>query len=189
MTGLAVLAGCSGPATTPATTPARAGSAPVVRALAARSAPPGWHQARLPDGTAVLAFPPSMHLIAGDVGEVSAARVSASGTFLLYLNSTPRQGAETLANWPVFRVRHQRKEDSVSVRMLAASHGVRFFGGTGTCVIDAYVTRVHANHFTELACFVQGQAGASVIVAAAPTARWASAAGLLFRAVEAYRVR
>jgi hypothetical protein len=181
---LVALAGCS----SSATSAAQAAAVPPVRTLAAHVAPPGWHQARLPNGTAVLAFPPSMHAIAGDVGEVSAARISASGAFLLYLNSTPKQGAETLANWPAFRVRHQRKEDSVSVRMLAASHGVRFLGGTGTCVIDAYVTRVHANHFTELACLVQGRAGTSVIVAAAPTASWASAAGLLFRAVAAYQV-
>jgi hypothetical protein len=188
LAALTALVGCSA-ATSSATRVARAGSVPPVHSLAAQSAPPGWHQARLPDGAAVLAFPPSMHLIAGDAGEVSAARLSAAGAFLLYLNSTPKQGAETLANWPAFRVRHQRGEDASSVRMLAASHGVRFLGGTGTCVVDAYVTRVHANHFTELACFVRGRTGASVIVAAAPTASWASAAGLLFRAVAAYRVR
>jgi hypothetical protein len=186
--GLAALVGCSA-ATSSATTVARTGSVPPVHSLAAQQAPPGWHRARLPDGAAVLAFPPSMHLIAGDAGEVSAARLSAAGAFLLYLNSTPKQGAETLANWPAFRVRHQRREDASSVRMLAASHGVRFLGGTGTCVVDAYVTRVHANHFTELACFVRGRTGASVIVAASPTASWAGGADLLFRAVAAYQVR
>jgi hypothetical protein len=82
-----------------------------------------------------------------------------------------------------------REEDAWAVRMLAASRGVRFLGGTGSCVIDSYVTRVGSNHYTEVACLVQGQTGASVIVAAAPTAGWTRASGLLLRAIAAYRVR
>ena len=74
-------------------------------------------------------------------------------------------------------------------RQLAVSHGVRFLGGTGTCVVDAYITKVKAHHFTELACFVQGKTSSSVIIAAAPTASWATASGVLMRAVAAYQVR
>jgi hypothetical protein len=162
---------------------------PAVPPIVPRAAPAGWHLAALPDGTAVLAYPPVMRAIAGDQGEVSAARLSPSGAYLLYLNSTPRQGAETLSDWPLFRVQHQRAEDAKAVRMLAASHGVRFVGGTGTCVIDSYVTRVHSNHYTEMACLVRGRTGESVIVAAAPTSGWSRASGLLLRAIAAYRVR
>jgi hypothetical protein len=165
------------------------GPVPSVPAIVAKAAPAGWHLAGLPDGTALLAYPPVMRSIAGDTGEVSAAQLSPSGAYLLYLNATPRQGAETLGNWPAFRVRHQREEDASAVRMLAASHGVRFLGGTGTCVIDSYVTRVDSNHYTEIACLVQGRTGASVVVGAAPTSGWTSASGLLLRAIAAYRVR
>lgn len=180
----AALAGCQSAASAGATS-----RVPPVPAIAARAAPAGWHLASMPNGTAVLTYPPVMRLIAGDKGEVSAARLSPSGAYLLYLNATPRQGAETLANWPAFRVRHQRQEDASAVRMLAASHGVRFLGGTGTCVVDSYVTRVRSNHYTEIACLVQGRTGASVIVAAAPSSGWARASGLLLRAIAAYRVR
>ncbi len=185
LTTAVVVAGCqSAAAPRPQSVPV-----PRVPGIVARPAPAGWHLASLPNGTAVLAYPPVMQPIAGDKGEVSAARISSSGAYLLYLNSTPKQDAETLSGWPAFRVEHQRQEDSSAVRMLAASYGVQFLGGTGTCVIDSYVTHVHANHFTEIACFVRGRTGASVIVAAAPTADWASASGLLLRAVAAYRVR
>lgn len=162
---------------------------PPVQMMAAHAAPAGWHLVSLRGGTAVLAYPPAMRPVVGDHGAVSAAEFSSSGAYLLYLNSTPRQGAETLSDWPAFRVRHQREEDATTVRLLAASHGVRFLGGTGTCVIDSYVTRVHSNQYTEIACLVQGRTGASVIVAAAPTSGWTRASGLLMRAVAAYRVR
>ena len=66
---------------------------------------------------------------------------------------------------------------------------VKFRGGTGSCVIDAYVTRIGGHHYQEIACLVQGRTSASVIVAAAPAARWAQARPLLFRAVAAYLVR
>jgi hypothetical protein len=180
----AALAGCQSAAPT-----GGARLVPPVPAIVARAAPASWHLASLPNGTAVLAFPPAMRSIAGDNGEVSAAELSRSGAYLLYLNSTPRQGGETLSNWPAFRVRHQREEDATAVRMLAVSHGVRFLGGTGTCVIDAYVTRVHSNSYTEIACLVQGRTGTSVIVGAAPSSGWTNVSGLLLRAIAAYRVR
>ena len=137
----------------------------------------------------MLAFPPSMHLVGGDKGTVTAVRLSSSGAYMAYLNATPKQGAESLRDWPAFRVSHQRAENAAAVRLLAVRRGVPFIGGTGTCVIDAYVTKVRANHYTEIACFVQGATSASVIVAAAPSAIWSSASGLLARAVAAYQVR
>jgi len=168
---------------------AAVGSLPPVRGLAARSAPAGWRRAALPGGRAALAYPPAMHLVGGDRSTVSVARLSAAGTYLMYLNATPRQGTESLRNWPAFRVQHLLDDDASAARLLAESRGVRFAGGTGSCVVDAYVTKVKGHHYTELACFVQGRTAASVIIAAAPTASWPSVSATLIRAVGAYQVR
>ena len=165
------------------------GAVSPVHVLAAKPAPAGWHQVSLSGGGAVLAYPPAMRPVSGDRGTASAAQVSSSGKYLMYLNATPKQGAETLRDWPEFRLEHLTDDDASTARQLAASHGVRFLGGTGTCVIDAYVTKIKAHHFTELACFVQGRTSSSVIIAAAPTASWATASGVLMRAVAAYQVR
>jgi hypothetical protein len=181
-----VAAACSGPA---AASGHQARPAPPVRGLTARPAPAGWHHAVLPGGRAVLAYPPAMHLITGDRGTVTAARISRSGSYLLYLNATPRQGAESLRNWARLRVNHLRDEDASAARLLAASRGLRFTGATGSCVLDTYVTKIKAHHYTELACLVQGHGSASVIVAAAPAADWSRAAPVLTRAVGAYRAR
>ena len=60
------------------------------------AAPASWRHLTLPDGTAVLSYPPSLRPISGDKVAVSAARLSATGAFQLYLNATPRQGREQL---------------------------------------------------------------------------------------------
>ena len=153
------------------------------------AAPAGWPHRTLPDGTAVLSYPPSLRPIAGDTDAVSAAQVSPGGVLRLYLNATPRQGAERLRGWAGFRLRLLTAEDAASAREVAAAQGVRLRGGTGSCVIDQYVTRIGAHHYQEIACLVQGRTSASVIVAAAPTATWAQASPLLLRAVAAYQVR
>ena len=137
----------------------------------------------------MLAYPPSMHLVSGDPGTVSAAQLSSSGAYLMYLNATPRQGAESLRNWPAFRLRHLLDDDASAARLLAQSRGVSFAGGTGSCVVDAYVTKIHRHHYTELACYVQGRTSASVIIAAAPTAGRATLPRALTRAVGAYQTR
>lgn len=160
-----------------------------VHTLSALRAPSSWHLLSLPDRGAVLAFPPSMHRVPGDRGTVSAAEFGPSGAYLLYLNATPKQGNETLSGWPDFRIGHVAEEEHTTPRLIAASHGVRFLGGTGSCVIDTYVTRVKANHYTEIACYVQGKSSSSVIIGAAPTADWARASGPLMRAVAAFQVR
>jgi hypothetical protein len=158
-----------------------------VPALRAGAAPPGWRRAALPDG-AVLSYPPSMQPLHSDEGAASAAAFSPSGAYLIYLNATPHQGTETLRNWPGYRIGHLRDDDARSARELAAARGVRFLGGTGTCVLDTYVTRIGAHHYTELACLVQGSRASSVIVATSPQSSWARESGLLDRAVAAYRV-
>jgi hypothetical protein len=157
--------------------------------LVPHSAPAGWHRAALADHDAVLAYPPTMHLVAGDRSAVSAAEFSSSGRYLLYLNATPRQGDETLRNWASFRVSHLLDDDASQAHELASISGVRFLGGTGTCVSDAYVTKVGAHHFTEIACFVQGRTSASVIIGAAPTASWSSSSALLRRAIAGYQIQ
>ena len=120
---------------------------------------------------------------------MSAAQVGRGGTYQLYLNATPRQGAENLAHWAAFRLRLLRSDNAASAQRLAAARGIRFRGGTGSCVIDTYVTRIGGHQFTEIACLVQGRSSASVIVAAAPAGRWARARPVLLRAVAAYQVR
>jgi hypothetical protein len=152
-------------------------------------APPGWHQLTLPDGTAVLFYPPTMHRVASDSDAVSAARLGPGGQYLLYLNATPRQGQESLRNWASYRLRVLRSDDASRAGLDAAAPNQPFRGGTGSCVIDHYVTRVAAHRYTELACLVQGRTGASVIVAAALTALWPSARAVLTQAVSAYTVR
>ena len=130
-----------------------------------------------------------MHPVAGDTDAVSAAQVSRTGQYLLYLNATPQQGTETLANWAAFRVQRLASDDASRATLNAAIRGQPFRGGAGSCVIDHYVTRIRAHRFTELACLVRGRSGATVIVAAAPISRWASAQPMLDRAVSAYLAR
>jgi hypothetical protein len=158
-------------------------------ALVPAAAPAGWPHLRLPDGTAVLSYPPTLRPVGGDADALSVARVSPGGAFQLYLNATPRQGDEQLSGWAAFRLRLLTADDAASARELAAAQGVAFRGGTGSCIIDQYVTRISAHRYQEIACLVQGRASASVIVAAAPAATWAQASPLLLQAVAAYQVR
>jgi hypothetical protein len=158
-------------------------------ALVPAAAPAGWPHLTLPDGTAALSYPPSLRPVSGDADAASAAQVSPGGGYRLYLNATPRQGDEQPRGWAAFRLRLLTADDAVSARELAAAQGVAFRGGTGSCIIDAYVTRIGAHRYQEIACLVQGRASASVIVAAAPAATWAQASPLLLQAVAAYQVR
>jgi hypothetical protein len=94
-----------------------------------------------------------------------------------------------LRHWASFRLRLLRSDDAASARLVAAGQRIGFRGGTGSCVIDNYVTRIGGHHYQEIACLVQGRTSASVIVAAAPAATWARARPLLLQAVAAYQVR
>jgi hypothetical protein len=158
-------------------------------ALTPATAPATWRRLTLPNGTAVLSYPPSLRPVSGDKDAVTVARVSPAGTYLLYLNATPRQGTENTENWAAARLEHLHADETASARQDAAASGVTFLGGTGSCVLDDYVTEIGAHQYKEIACLVQGRSGASVIVAAAPAAEWTQAAPLLEQAVAAYRVR
>jgi hypothetical protein len=172
----------------------RPGPSPVVAVqgfprFLAQAAPASWPALGLPGRSAVLYYPPALHPVPGDADAVSVASRGPAGTYLLYLNATPRQGAESLRRWAAFRPQLLREDDASSVHLDAAAAGLAFRGGTGSCVIDDYVSRIGAHHYREIACLVQGQTAASVVVGAAPASRWAQARPVLERAVAAYRVR
>lgn len=106
----------------------------------------------------------------------------------MYLDAAPQEGAETLSNFPTFRIAHNEVV-SKDVHRDAAAVGLRFVDAVGSCVIDRYTTRVKSNRYREIACYVQGPTTASVIVAAALESEWTRALPLLERAVSVYRAR
>jgi hypothetical protein len=168
--------------------PGNSPAAPFPR-LVPKAAPAGWAQLTLPNGTAVLSYPPSLHPVSGDKDAVSVASRSPAGSIVLYLNATPKQGGENLRNWAAFRLSRLRSDDASSAHEDSAATGIDFRGGTGSCVMDDYITRIGGHHYQEIACFAQGRTGASVIVAAAAAAQWRQAWPLLEQAVAAYTVR
>ena len=183
-----VVAGCGAGATPIGSTRAQSGAAAGGLFPPLRPAPPpaGWRSATLPSG-AVLAYPADWQPLRGDSGTASAGLRDARGAYLGYLNLTPRQGGETLANWPRFRAQHSREEGDLTLATLATARDVPFRDGAhGTCVRDAYTTRTHLR-FVEIACLIHGAGADSVIVAAAPPAQWARQWPALERALEAVR--
>jgi hypothetical protein len=152
--------------------------------LAPAPAPAAWSLARLA-GTATLAYPRSWHRIESDPGTVSAAVVvPRTGLIVEYLNVTPKQTTETLANWSRFRPAHNQEEGDAHEQVVAAARGVRFRDGQGSCVIDRY--RTSRARYQEIACLVRAPAGETVIVAAGLAARWRQEAPTLERAVSAF---
>jgi hypothetical protein len=147
--------------------------------------PASWRVVTIPNG-ASMAYPPGWRPQHGDPGTATVTLKSADGSFLGYLNLTPREGAESLANWSSFRVDHNGDEGDIDIKRLAAATGLRFRSGRGSCVKDSYATRVGA-HYVEIACLVVGTRSAAVIVGAAPPERWSREAGALERAIEAVR--
>jgi hypothetical protein len=171
---------CLGVAPASASIPAR------FRWFAPAPAPSGWKHLGLPSGGAILSYPPSLARIRSDKGSVSVAKTNRSGRILVYLNVTPKQGDERLGTWPEYRITHNRGE-SDAVHLDARAFRLPFLGGSGSCVIDDYATRVNVNHYREIACFVEGATTASVLVAAALESEWKRAAPVLERAVSAFR--
>jgi hypothetical protein len=147
--------------------------------------PTEWKVAQIPSGLE-FAYPRSWQLQHGDPGTATAALIANDGRFLGYLNLTPRQGAETLANWASFRIAHNADEGDRSVRRLAAATGLRFRTGQGSCVKDSYYTTIGAR-FVEIACLVSGSSGESVVVGAAPPRRWSQASAVIERSIEGVR--
>ena len=161
--------------------------APAFRWLHPRPAPSGWKVARLPSGAATFAHPSTWRPIRTDPGTASVALLGEGRSIRGYLNATPRQGAETLANWPRFRIEHLGDEGSTDVRLIASAHGLSFRSGHGACVIDSY--RTSRARYREIACLVAGTRTRSVIVGAAPSSTWAQQAETIERAIAGLRTR
>jgi len=192
----AALTGCGG---TGRKAPSATGSrpaAPTLRAaplssfawLRPAAGPAGWLTAQLPSRNASIAYPPSWRTFQTDPGTISVAP-AAGGPLVGYLNLTPRQGGETAANFSGFRLAHNREEGDRAVRRLASSVGLRFQGGHGSCVADAYLSRVKANPYREVACFVQGSRASTVVVGAAPPAQWPRQGPIIERAISSVQER
>ena len=163
-----------------------AGRAPAFRWLHPGPAPRGWKLARLPSGAATFAYPSTWRPIRTDPGTASVALIGRGKSIRGYLNATPRQGSETLANWPSFRIQHLREDDSSKdVRLIASAHGLGFRSGRGSCVIDSYRTTL--TRYREIACLVAGARTSSVIVGAAPSKTWARQAATIQRAIASLR--
>jgi hypothetical protein len=162
------------------------GQPPAFRWLHPAPAPHGWKLARLPSGAATFAYPETWRPIRTDPGTASVALIGHARTIRGYLNATPRQGAETLANWPSFRIQHLREEESSKdVRLIASAHGLGFRSGRGSCVIDSY--RTSRTRYREIACLVAGRRTSSVVVGAAPSKTWARQAKTIERAIGSLR--
>jgi len=162
------------------------GQAPAFRWLHPRPAPRGWKLARLPSGAATFAYPKTWRPIRTDPGTASVALIGHARSIRGYLNATPRQGRETLANWPSFRIQHLREEESsTDVRLIASAHGLRFRSGRGSCVIDSY--RTSRTRYREIACLVAGSRTSSVLVGAAPSKTWGQQAETIERAIASLR--
>jgi hypothetical protein len=159
--------------------------APEFRWLQPQRTPHGWKLARLPSGNATLAYPRTWRPIRTDPGTASVALLGHGRSIRGYLNLTPRQGMETLANWPSFRIEHLGDEGSTDVRLVTSAHGLAFRSGRGTCVIDSY--RTSRARYREIACLVAGTRTSSVVVGAAPSKTWARQAGTIERAIASLR--
>jgi hypothetical protein len=148
------------------------------------AAPPtGWNVARTLGG-GTLAYPPGWTPIKTDPGTASVAVLGQGGRIEGFLNATPRQGTETLANWSHFRPQHNQGEGDGHEHVVAATAGAHFRSGRGACVIDTYTTAKAA--YREIACLVTGPRSSAVVVAAAPSALWDRQAATLERAVSSF---
>jgi hypothetical protein len=150
--------------------------------------PANWHRVTTQTGQAVLSYPPSFMPIAGDRGSASAAVESSTGKILAYVNVTPREGDEQLKGFARFRVHLIGENDDRDVHLDSSAGYLAFRGGTGSCVIDDYLTRVGNNHYKEIACFVVGQHASSVVVAAGANADWTHFLPLLRESVASFRI-
>ena len=150
--------------------------------------PATWHRVTTQSGEAVLSYPPPFMPITGDRGSASAAVESRTGKILAYVNVTPREGVEQLKGFARFRVHLIGEDDDRDVHLDSSAGDLAFRGGTGSCVIDDYLTRVGNNHYKEIACFVVGQHASSVVIAAGANADWIHFLPLLRESVASFRI-
>src|SRR4051794_101425 len=81
--------------------------------------PAGWKVARSSGGA--LSYPPGWRPIKTDPGTASVALLGDGHRIDGFLNATPKQGKETLANWSRFRPAHNREEGDRNVRVIASA--------------------------------------------------------------------
>ena len=143
--------------------------------------PATWQTVRIPSGAAV-SYPPGWTRIHGDPGTATVALLGSGDQILGYLNITPRQGAETLANYAHLRVDHNGDEGDSAITTLNAVTNHRFGEGHASCVQDSYATRTRAR-YVELACLLAGPRASVVVVGAAPPQQWPHVSPLLQRAI------
>jgi hypothetical protein len=150
------------------------------------SPPSSWHVSTLPNRKAELAFPASWRSIVSDPGTRTAAIRSNGGRIVGYLNATPQQGDETLADWGTFRVEHNKDEGDTNLKLIASATNLAFRNGRGSCVIDDY--RSSSGHqYREIACIVAGANATTVVVGAAPPSDWHSQSPALEHAISAFK--
>jgi len=146
-------------------------------------APAGWKVARTSAGS-TFGYPPGWRPLETDPGTATVALLGSRGRIDGYLNATPRQGAETLADWSRFRPKHNLGEGDRSVRVVAATTDAAFRSGPGSCVIDTYTTSIAS--YREIACLVSSPRSSAVVVGAAPTGLWSRQAPTLERAISSF---
>ena len=147
------------------------------------AAPPtGWKVARTSGGS-TFAYPPGWRAIKTDPATASVALLRGA-RIEAYINATPKQGAETLANWSRFRTGHNRGEGDRTVHVEASTRNAPFRSGRGSCVIDTYTTSKAS--YREIACLVPGARSSAVVVAAAPVGLWGRQAPALERAITTF---
>jgi hypothetical protein len=156
------------------------------RWFSAAPPPASWSHHALPSGAATLAYPAAF-VHGNDRDGISRERLDRRGTVLVYLSVTPKEGPETLHDWPSYRIELVRGESN-DVREDGHAFGLPFSGGRGSCVLDDYRTRVENHHYREIACFVRGGRYSTVLIAAALESEWVRAVKTLERAVDSYRV-
>jgi hypothetical protein len=165
--------------------PRVAGQARAFAWLRPSPAPAAWRTSRLPDDTARLTYPLRWRSIRSDPGTVSAALRSGKGRIRGYLNATPKEGAETLSNWSAFRVDHNRDEGDADVKLVASGTNLRFRRARGSCVVDDYRSS-SGRSYREIACIVAGARATTVVVGAAPPARWPWQGPVIERAISSF---
>jgi hypothetical protein len=178
------IAGCGGAGSGAGRGQAANGSSQAFTWLTPAAAPAGWSVGRLPSGRASFAYPPGWRALKTDPGTFSAGLMGAHGKIRGYLNATPRQGAETLADWAKFRPDHNRDEGDFNLVSEASATGLRFRTGSGSCVIDRYAT--DSAHYREIACLVHGSRADTVIVGASLPSDWARLGPQVERAISSF---
>jgi hypothetical protein len=155
--------------------------------LVPEKAPAGWKHVQLASGAGVLSYPAFLRREKSDPGSITAVTRNALGLTPIYVNVTPRQGDEQLATWPAFRMAVLRAESAKKAHEASQVVDVAFDGGFGSCVLDDYVTRIGSHHYEEIACYVQGAHGGSVLVASTFASLWQQKKALLEQVVASYR--